>query len=34
MVKKDLSDSDSNLKDMNILKTDGAPLNIIIQDDL
>ena len=24
---KDLSDSDSNLKDMNILKTDGAPLN-------
>ena len=33
LVKKDLSDSDSNLKDMNILKTDGAPLNIIIQDD-
>ena len=33
LVQKDLSDSDSNLKDMNILKTDGAPFNITIQDD-
>ena len=31
-AQKDLSDSDSNLKDMNILKTDGLPLNNSILD--
>ena len=32
LAQKDLSDSDYNLKDMNILKTDGAPLNNTIFD--
>ena len=31
-AQKDLSESDSNLKDMNILKTDGLPLNNSILD--